>query len=227
MRMKKYLKKPFFLLIIMFFNSCSHVKIITLNQPCRDVPHKYIKASNELARIYEEDQKDRQNLLQIDDPQYMAHVAKRDEERRAKVADYFARGCFKSGEDYEKAAMIFQHGNIPEHFYQAFIWAKTAMRLGNLKAQHLMNLSIDRFLVNSGFKQLFGSQATKVADKECWCLYQVESSFTDQERLSRKGKSLIEQISWLKTLNQDKNCPLWECSMELKPVAKNSFPEFW
>ena len=131
----------------------------------------------------------------------------------------------KAADDYKKAAMIFQHGNAPEHFYQAFVWARTALRLGDESAQHLLSLSLDRFLVRSGDKQLFGSQAAKT-DGQCWCLYPIEDWFTDKERKARGARTLQEQKAWLNTLNVQENCPALECAMELKPVRQGEFPEF-
>jgi hypothetical protein len=137
----------------------------------------------------------------------LAKMSHRDIGRRVKVAELFARGYLRTADDYKKAALIFQHGTIPEYFYQAYIFAKNAYRLGDPDGQHLAKLAIDRFLIHSGYKQVFGSQATKRSDMSCWCLYPLETSFSEEFRKSKGGKTLAEQIEWLKTLNKN------ECSL--------------
>lgn len=209
----------------MFFPGCKHVPPANLNAPCRDILAEYTNATVDLGKIYQDDQQDREGFQQFDEKD-LERISRRDEQRRIKVSQLFARGCLKAADDYKKAAMIFQHGNAPDHFYQAFVWARTALRLGDESAQHLLNLSLDRFLVRSGYKQLFGSQAAK-GDGQCWCLYPIEASFTDEERKARDAKSLQEHKAWLNTLNALENCPVLECAMELKPVKQGEFPEFW
>jgi hypothetical protein len=205
--------------------ACVHVDF--KNSPCRDRMRDYGEFKKKLSQLYEEDQGDRVGSSSNMTPQHMASMLERDEKRRIEVARFFARGCLKSADDYKKTALIFQHGVIPEHFYQAFLWATMAVRLGDKSALQLANLSIDRFLVNSGFKQLFGSQALKPSNGPCWCLYPIEASFTDQDRRARSAKPVAAQLEWLKTLNADARCPEVYCAMELKPVAKDDFPEFW
>jgi hypothetical protein len=227
--MKKllFLKLGLFLvLLIPYLQGCLHASKNIVGASCRDDPEAYIEATKTLAQAYIADQKDRENSLDFTSEK-MVLMSKRDEQRRKVIAELFARGCFKSAADYKNAAIIFQHGLVPENYYQSFIWAKTAARLGDTEAQHLVNLAIDRFLVQSGFKQLFATQAIKQNDNKCWCLYPVESSFSDTERKIKTGKYLSEQIEWLNTLNKKNTCAEWECSMKLKPVTKSEFPEFW
>ena len=212
--------------VFILLASCKHLPHAHGLAPCRDTPDEYAKAQSDLARIYREDQEDRDGFLEFD-ANSLLQMVERDLQRRSKVAELFAKGCLKSPDDYKRSALIFQHGNIPEHFYQAFVWARTALRMGDESARYLMSLTTDRFLVNSGYKQLFGSQAMKPNDSACWCLYPVESSFTDEDRLAQKAKSLAEQIEWLIALNHRDDCREWECKMDLKSLSKSDFVEFW
>ncbi|MGH8537891.1 MAG: hypothetical protein ACREXM_15890 [Gammaproteobacteria bacterium] len=93
----------------------------------------------------------------------------------------------------------------------------------------MMALGIDRYLVNMGQKQLFGSQAAKPDFKPdtCWCLQKVEDSFPDKLRKEYTGKTLTEAFDWLKELNEGKTCPNTECSADLKPPPKGTVPGFW
>lgn len=90
-----------------------------------------------------------------------------------------------------------------------------------------MALGIDRYLVNIGQKQLFGTQATKLDSEVCWCIQQVETSFPDELRKRYAGKSYAEALAWLKILNAEKNCPNKECTQELKPSPQGTVPGLW
>lgn len=208
------------------FIGCKHVSLLYYSIPCRDIPNEYIKSCNKLEDIYQKDQEDRKKILKLD-TKSLDLLAKADFYRREKVLKLFAQGCFKTSDDYKKAALIFQHGNVPDHYYQSFIWSRFALRLGDESARNLVNSSIDRFLIHSGFRQLFGTQAHMPLNADCSCLYPVESSFSDDDRTLRQAKTLYEQIEWLKELNKDNLCPNWECYIDLKPVTQDEFPEFW
>lgn len=81
---------------------------------------EYAEATNRLTLLYIEDQKDRENPNQLT-TEMLVFLTQCDEQRRKIVSELFARGCLKSADDYNKAALIFQHGTIPEHYYQALI----------------------------------------------------------------------------------------------------------
>ena len=153
----------------------------------------------------------------------------KDLQRRKRVAEIFAEGCFAKAEDFSAAAMVYQHGIVPEHFFQAFVWAKRAVELGDKSQKRRMQMAIDRYLVSTGHKQLFGSQAHK-ADydpKTCYCLHQIEPTFTDNERTKDGGRSLERQYDWLKKLNEGKSCPHVQCQKPLKPTPKGTIPGYW
>jgi hypothetical protein len=192
------------------------------------------KRSQELKEIYDADQADRK--FTEDHPEKpwskikVLRMNLRDNHRRKRVAEIFAEGCFKTAGDYANAAMVFQHGDqdFPDHSYQTFIWAKRAVDLGDATQKHMMALGLDRYLVNSGQKQLFGSQARKInLDDPCWCLQPIEESFPDSMRVEYSGRSKVEVLNWLKQMNGNNNCPVPECKIDLKPTPKGSVPGFW
>ena len=74
--------------------------------------------------------------------------------------EILGEGCFKSAEDYAAASLIYQHGDSPDHFFQAFIWALRAVQLGDFQQKSLVAMTVDRYLISSGKKQLFGTQAS-------------------------------------------------------------------
>ena len=59
---------------------------------------------------------------------------------------------FKLAHDYSAAALVNQHGDVPDHFFQTFIWSKRAVELGDLTQKHTTALGLNRHLVNIGPK---------------------------------------------------------------------------
>ncbi len=159
----------------------------------------------------------------------MAKVVKRDTIRRRRVGEIFGEGCFQTAKDFAAAAIVFQHGIVSEHFFQAFIWTQRAVELGDSSQKRLMALALDRYLVTIGHKQLFASQAIKPDFKPetCWCLQPIEESFPDERRKEISGKSRDEAYDWLKELNAGNFCPIQECKTELKPSPQGTVPGFW
>ncbi|USN48027.1 MAG: hypothetical protein H6626_02755 [Pseudobdellovibrionaceae bacterium] len=226
--------KRILLILISFAHfGCSSIskanQDLTDIQPCRqDVPRQKLR-SEELQTIVKADQDDRENFNNKTQDE-LFEMLKRDITRRKRVGEIFGEGCFKDAKDFSAAALVYQHGDVPDHFFQAFIWAKRAVDLGDKSQKHLMALAIDRYLVNIGHKQLFASQASKsnVNDpNSCWCMQQIEKTFPEKLRIEGAGKSLTKAFDWLEELNQGKNCPNTECDVELSPSPKGTVPGFW
>ena len=194
--------------------------------PCQQDKERLALRSKELADIEHADQEDRKNFQSMT-PEQMMEMSRRDELRRKRVGEIFGEGCFSKAQDFASAAIVYQHGNAPEHFLQTFLWAKRAVELGDLKQKRLMALGIDRYLVNIGHMQLFGSQANKAHSDICYCMQQVEKSFTDNLREQYAKQTLKEAFRWIKELNQGKSCPNKECTTVLKPTPKGTVPGFW
>lgn len=76
------------------------------------------------------------------------HVTINDLKRRMSIGEILGEGCFQSAKDYINAVLIFQHGDSPDHYYQAFIWSNKSAQLGNTNAKNLAAPAIDRYLVN-------------------------------------------------------------------------------
>ncbi len=195
---------------------------------CQEDKPRLELRSKELQTLVKADQDDRDDF-QSKSSDDMNEVIKRDESRRKRVGEIFGEGCFSKPEDYAAAALVYQHGNTPDHFFQTYIWSKRAVDLGDPTQRRMMALGLDRYLVNIGQKQLFGSQAIKPDFKPdtCWCLQQVETSFPDKLRKLYAGKTYTEALDWLKELNAGKICPNKECSAQIKPSPKSSVPGFW
>jgi hypothetical protein len=159
-----------FLLLV----SCTSSKI--------SAPHTCKEQSKELSQLVKADQNDRKDF-QSQTVEQLKEMSKRDGLRIIRVGEISKAGCLINAQDYSSAALIYQHGDSPEDFYQAYLWSKKAVELGDENQKQMMAMGIDRYLVSLGKKQLFGSQATK--ENSCWCLHQVESSFPEAKRIEQ------------------------------------------
>jgi hypothetical protein len=200
--------------------------------PCL-ISKKIQKArSQELVKLYNADQEDRAFFeAHPEKPQseeVMIRMGIRDLVRRKRIGEILGEGCLNSSEDYKSAAMIFQHGIHPDHFFQAFVWAKKSFDLGDMSQKSLVALAADRYLVSIGQKQLFGSQAFKAQTMgSCFCIQPIENDFPDSIRTEYRGKTREQALDWLVTLNAGHSCPKQECDTKLKATPKGSLPGFW
>ena len=184
------------------------------------------ECSDELQQLKEADQTEREGWEQFSEADWQA-LSDNDLIRRKRVGELLGEGCFQSPQDYLAASLIFQHGTMPDHYYQAFIWANRAVELGDEKAKHLVALTIDRYLVSRGRKQLFGSQVFAKEIGGCFCMQPVEETVTDALRQDYFCPTIQEQYQWLASLNEGKDCPSSECETALKPTPIGSIPGFW
>ena len=196
--------------------------------PCLEQPELQKMRADELKQMLVDDQAIREKWDEMTENDIVTMLDE-DLARRKRVGEILGEGCFKTPEDYMAAALIYQHGDTPDHYYQAFVWSNRAVELGDEKQKHFVALTIDRYLVSKGNKQLFGSQAfTSNLAAGCYCLQQVETSFPDARRQQFSGVSLQERYEWVSSLNQGKNCPVEiECDVPLKATPAGSVPGFW
>ena len=137
---------------------------------------KYNEIQKELAEISQKDQADRISP----NPKMTAN----DTKRRVRVSAIAAEACLKDKDDYFTAAVVFQHGSLPEHYMQAIIYANKSAALGHPVGMALREAAIDRYLMSLGHKQIFGSQVAspaiyKAVESEkdmVACLWPVEDS---------------------------------------------------
>ena len=204
----------------------------TLTETCKFSQRLQNEKSAELLRIVQEDQADRAGPVDSID---WSKVGPRDLARRIKVAGIFAEGYFKTATDYSSAAMVFQHGNAADHFYQTFLWASRAVQLGDESQRWLTAAGLDRYLVKIGQKQLFGTQFSKdpaeiskgAAGK--WCLQPVEPSFPELRRIEYIKRNLkdntahvLKGIGTTQTVEETK-----DCEPSLKASPRGIVPGFW
>ena len=184
--------------------------------------------SLELNEIVKADQADRVGVID------WKVVSPRDLIRIKRVAEIFAEGGLRSSQDYAAAALVFQHGTVPDHYYQAYLWSKRAFELGDVamkpSQKSMMVNAIDRYLINLGYKQLFGAQTFRgQGPGACHCLAPVENGLSEHERINYCGKSLQDRVDLLHENN--KSLPNCEkalfCVKDLKTPPKGMFPGVW
>lgn len=109
-----------------------------------------------MARIFDEDQKPRQSVKTFNAS--LGDVGEADAARRQQVKDLLAKGELHSGEDFEKAAFIFQHGGTPDDYLMAHTLAMIAVARGDAKALWIATATLDRYLQSIGKSQIYGTQ---------------------------------------------------------------------
>lgn len=156
--------------------------------PSQAQPAKKAPADNEeLARLYAEDQSDR---LPKDGKIDWKTIGPRDEKRLARVHEIYLANQLVTGADYYHTAMVLQHSHTPGDFMLAHELCIVAIGKGEERAKWLAAASEDRFLMNIGRPQRFGTQYRSNGPNEPVRLYKVEDGVTDALRLAFKAPTL-------------------------------------
>lgn len=146
--------------------------------------------SPELARLYDEDQADR--MPEAGKPIDWAVVGPRDREREARIKALHESGGIRTGKDYHRAAMVLQHAAKPEDYLLAHEFCVVALAKGERAARWLAAASEDRFLMNVGRPQRFGTQYRSTGPDQPVRLYEVGPGVTDSLR-QEMGVPTLEQ----------------------------------
>jgi hypothetical protein len=156
-----------------------------------------------------------------------------DLDNRKEVATLFAEGCFTTGRDYHNAAVVYQHGEVPEHYYQTFVWASRAVQLGDAEARWLIPRAIDRWALNSGYKQLFATnlvtesyfgRVTELSQKT-WCVWPNVSGITDRQRRALGVGTMAQQVTRAKGMNTGESSSI--CTIQVPDPPLGMFPGYW
>lgn len=219
----------FNILTLLFFFNSSIASSEQLIPTCITDPKIQEARSRELTELLSLDQKEREHFNNHMTPNEINKSVMNDLARRKRVGEIMAEGCFKTAADYTAASLIYQHGDVPAHYYLAFIWANQAIALGDEKQKKLAAMTIDRYLISIGKKQIFGTQYyTANATEGCFCLQPVEGSFPESRRIEYIGKKLTDQYDVLLELNNKKiNCSAAECPIQLSATPKGTIAGFW
>ena len=109
----------------------------------------------EMQRIFEADQKDRQpGVGKID----WGVVEKADAARREETRKLLSDGKLHTGEDFERAAFVFQHSDTPDDYLLAHTLAMVAVARGQGSALWIEAATLDRYLNSIHQPQIYGTQ---------------------------------------------------------------------
>lgn len=111
-------------------------------------------SSAEMKRIFDEDQKVRQPGIETD----WAEVNRTDAERREQTRKLLNDGALHTGEDFWRAAFVFQHGSKPEDFLLAHTLAIVALKKGDQDGAWIAAATLDRYLHSTHQQQIYGTQ---------------------------------------------------------------------
>jgi hypothetical protein len=151
-----------------------------------------LKDNEELARMCREDQSDRTPAdgKAID----WSTVSPRDKARLARTKQLYMESRLQTANDYYHAALIFQHGDVPEDFLLAHEFCVIAISKGknDKETRWLAAASEDRFLMNIGRPQRFGTQYRAEPVTAPFRLYKVDANVTDELRRQMSAPTLAE-----------------------------------
>jgi hypothetical protein len=112
-------------------------------------------SSPEMKKVFDEDQKDRQlSIGKID----WEVVGKADMARRETTRKLLSDGKLHTGEDFERAAFVFQHGESPDDYLLAHTLAMVAVARGQSSAIWIATATLDRYLNSIHQPQIYGTQ---------------------------------------------------------------------
>jgi hypothetical protein len=117
-----------------------------------DIEKPWLAANLEMRKIAEADQAERRSATLSEGTETA------DAERRRLTLALLESGQLRSGEDFRNAALVFQHGNTPEHFLLAHTFALAALTKGDATASWLAAATLDRYLHVVGTPQIYGTQ---------------------------------------------------------------------
>jgi hypothetical protein len=119
-----------------------------------------------MKRIFDEDQKAREKPdgKMVPDLAAVTGLIKADAERREAVRKLLANKKLHTGEDFENAAFVFQHGDSPDDYLLAHTLAMVAVAKGRPGALWIATATLDRFLQKIDRPQVFGTQFMSTSD---------------------------------------------------------------
>lgn len=152
-----------------------------------------VKDNPELQMLFSEDQADRSPTTMKD--RSWEEISIRDEKRELRVKALIAEGALNTGPDYYHAAMVLQHAPRPDDYLLAHDLCVIAISKGEDRAKWLSAASLDRFLINIGRPQRYGTQFRSYRPNQPPRLVEVDPSVPDSLRRELNVPSLEEASS--------------------------------
>ncbi|HEV2205275.1 MAG TPA: OsmC family protein [Candidatus Acidoferrales bacterium] len=117
--------------------------------------HEWDVSNPRMKQIFEQDQHARELPFEKID---WAVVGKEDAARRAAARTLLAEGKLHTGADFDRAAVVFQHGDKPDDYLMAHTLAIIAVAKGESDATWIAAATLDRYLQSIHQPQIYGTQ---------------------------------------------------------------------
>ena len=164
----------------------------------------------QMLAIVVADQKDRGNNYSYEpgtpEPHALSgiEIRKNDNVREDMVRALLKAGSLHTASDYYRAALVFQHAYKPDDILLAHVLATVAVSKGSADALWLSAATLDRYLVDAGKQQIFGTQFSPIPQQpngSAWQQNPVSPLLSDALRsemcvipLSQQSKGLPAHI---------------------------------
>jgi hypothetical protein len=134
-------------------------------------------------------------------------VGPSDEQHRIAVRQLLKDGKLHTGEDFNKAAFIFQHGGTPGDYLLAHTLAVVAIARGDSSAIWIASATLDRYLMSIKQPQIYGTQYSwNNQDPTTQDPYNREL-ISDPLRQALHVPTLAEQETRRKQIDADRHLP--------------------
>ncbi len=154
--------------------------------------------NEQMSQLYENDQKDR-----TEDNIDWDIVSKNDSLRLDEVIDLLEQQQLQTAQDFERAAMIFQHGSDTFASKMAIQMMQKAINLDATIDKWLLAAAIDRHLMKKRLPQIYGTQYRRTGANNTWELYKIDTTkVSDAERKRYNVPTLLEQQNKLLEFNK-------------------------
>lgn len=174
---------------------------------CKEKPplelqqNQVVSDNAELKEIYDNDQGDR-TPENID----WFVVNKNDSLRRVRVHQLLDSGKVRTGKDFARAAMVFQHGQDSIDYGFAVKLMRKATEIDSTIDKWLLAAATDRYLLSKGEPQIYGTQYFKPYSGGPWRRDNMDTTkVTDAERKLFGVRTLEEQLLLVEELNNQEN----------------------
>lgn len=184
------------------------------------------KRSQQLQEILKQDFKDRSKPF---DQLNWTEISAHDLAHRKAIGEIIGEGCLRTPQDYMAAAVIFSHGDTPDHSYLAYMYSLNAMPVNRDYMSGVMAGAVDHYMTNKGYKQIFGLSTAFTGAEGCLCLYPVEESVPDALRVKYLKKNLQQLVENHRKKSKKTHCketPTY-CPANLKMPPKGYFKDIW
>jgi hypothetical protein len=156
-----------------------------------------VPSSAEMRQIFQSDQQPRQQWTTLSELQRAA-ITKDDAERRRLTRQLLADGRLHTAEDFQSAAVIFQHSITPEDYLLAHTLAMVAVAKGDASALWIASATLDRYLQAVGKPQVYGTQFPQSMTQEPYNRELISDALRrqlDVPPLSEQQKQLLSLLA--------------------------------